>query len=259
MKEIGINLYSLRSLILDEAGFLDTAVKLRETGYTFLQYSGGPYDHEMIARVSKESGMPIVLTHVPMDRIINDTDALMEEHALFGCKNIGLGAMGTPTLIDEKLCKETIEKLNVAGEKMKKNGFSFFYHNHQHEFYKYNGVTVLDYMIENAPYINFTFDTYWAQYGGVNVGDYVEKLKGRIECVHLKDYGLTIKFKDNGKPTIVPVFAPVGYGNIDFKSIVSKMIESGTKYFIVEQDNAVDAPSPLGEVEKSVNYIKKEL
>ena len=255
----GLNLFSIRNLLDSEENFLATALKLKEMGYSYAQFSGMPFDADMIARVSAAAELPIVLTHVPMDRIINDTDALMEEHARFGCKNIGLGAMGSSTLVDEKLCKETIEKLNAAGERMQKNGFSFFYHNHQHEFYKYGGVTVFDYMIENAPYINFTFDTYWAQYGGVSVVDYVKKLKGRIECVHLKDYGLTIKTKDDGKPTIVPVFAPVGCGNIDFKTIVPKMLEAGTKYFIVEQDNAVDALSPLGEAEKSVNYIKKEL
>ena len=259
MKEIGLNLYSLRTLISDEAGFLDTAIKLREMGYTFLQYSGGPYDHEMIARVSKESDLPVVLTHVPLDRIVSDTEALMEEHAVFGCKNIGLGAMGSSVLLDEKNCKETIEKLNAAGEKMQKNGFAFYYHNHHHEFYKYNGVTVFDYMLENAPYINFTFDTYWAQFGGVSVADYVEKLKGRIGCVHLKDYRIEAKTKDDGKPTVAPVFAPVGCGNIDFKSLVPKMLASGTEYFIVEQDNAVEFTSPLGEVKKSVDYIKKEL
>ena len=194
-----------------------------------------------------------------MDRIINDTETLMEEHAIFGCKNIGLGAMGSAVLLDEKNCKETIEKLNAAGERMQKNGFSFFYHNHHHEFYKYDGVTVLDYMIENAPYINFTFDTYWAQFGGVSVADYVEKLNGRIGCVHLKDYKIEAKTKDDGKPTASPIFAPVGCGNIDFKALVPKMLASGTKYFIVEQDNAVEFECPLGEVEKSVNYIKKEL
>jgi sugar phosphate isomerase/epimerase len=259
MREVGINLYSIRTLVSNEADFLDTAIKLREMGYTFLQYSGGPYDHEMIARVSNESGLPIILTHVPIDRIISDTEALMEEHAVFGCKNIGLGAMGSSVLLDEKNCKETIEKLNVAGEKMQKNGFAFYYHNHHHEFYKHNGVTVFDYMIENAPYINFTFDTYWAQFGGVSVADYVEKLNGRIGCVHLKDYKIEAKTMDDGKPTVSPIFAPVGCGNIDFKAIVPKMLVAGTKYFIVEQDNAVEFDSPLDQVKKSVDYIKKEL
>ena len=94
MKGYGINLYSLRNSIKTEPELLETAFKLREMGYSFLQFSGTAFDADMIKRVSDESGLPFVLTHVPMDRIIGDTEALMEEHARFGCKNIGLGAMG---------------------------------------------------------------------------------------------------------------------------------------------------------------------
>lgn len=252
MKGYGINLYSLRNSIKTEPEFIETAIKLRDMGYSFLQFSGTAFDADMVKRVSDESGLPFVLTHVPMDRIIGDTDALMEEHARFGCKNIGLGAMGSKIIMDEKACFETIEKLEVAAERMEKNGFSFFYHNHHHEFFKYNGETIFDYMIKNAPHINFTFDVYWAQYGGVNVIEFIEKLKGRIACVHLKDYRIALKEK------FIPDFAPVGDGTIDFKAIVPKMIEAGAEYFIVEQDNAADAEDPFGEVKRSINYLKKE-
>ena len=252
MKGYGINLYSLRNSIKTEPELLETAIKLRDMGYSFLQFSGTAFDADMIKRVSDESGLPFILTHVPMDRIIGDTDALMEEHSRFGCKNIGLGAMGSKIIMDEKACFETIEKLEAAAERMEKNGFSFFYHNHHHEFFKYNGETIFDYMIKNAPHVNFTFDTYWAQYGGVNVIEFIEKLKGRIACVHLKDYRIALKEK------FIPDYAPVGDGNIDFKAIVPKMLEAGAEYFIVEQDNAADAEDPFGEVKRSINYLKKE-
>ena len=252
MKGYGINLYSLRNSIKTEPELLETAIKLRDMGYSFLQFSGTAFDADMIKRVSDESGLPFVLTHVPMDRIIGDTDALMEEHARFGCKNIGLGAMGSKIIMDEKACFETIEKLEAAAERMEKNGFSFFYHNHHHEFFKYNGETIFDHMIKNAPHVNFTFDTYWAQYGGVNVIEFIDKLKGRIACVHLKDYRIALKEK------FIPDFAPVGDGTIDFKAIVPKMIEAGAEYLIVEQDNAADAEDPFGEVKRSIDYLKKE-
>jgi sugar phosphate isomerase/epimerase len=252
MTEIGLNLYSLRNCIATEEDFLSTAIRLREMGYTFLQYSGAAFDADRITRVSKESGMPVVLTHVPADRIINETEQLMEEHAKFGCKNIGLGALGMKIIGDRDLCFSKLESLERAAEKMEKNGFSFFYHNHHHEFFKYNGETIFDYMIKNAPHINFTFDTYWAQYGGVSVIEFIEKLKGRIACVHLKDYKIALKEK------LVPDFAPVGDGNINFKAIIPKMLEAGAEYFIVEQDNAADAEDPFGEAKRSIDYLKKE-
>jgi len=256
MREVGLNLFSIRNLIDTEENLLCTVEKLKKMGYAYLQYSGACYDVERIQRVSEKTGMPICLTHVPFDRIINETEALMEEHSRFGCKYIGLGMMPIGNALDETECKKKVELLNSAGERMAKNGFKFFYHHHNFEFIKHGNQTIFDYMIENAPYINFTADTYWLQYGGVDILSTLERLKGRIACVHLKDY----KQKYNEERGCVePVFSPVGEGVLNFKAIIPKMQSLGVEYYLVEQDNAADLPDSLGEVEKSINYIKKEL
>ena len=49
---------------------------LKEQGYPV-------YDADKIARVSQASEMPVCLTHVPMDRILGETEKLMEEHGSF--------------------------------------------------------------------------------------------------------------------------------------------------------------------------------
>ena len=98
----GLNLFSIKKLLDNEENFLATALKLKEMGYSYMQFSGMPFDAEMIARVSSASELPVVLTHVPMDRIIGDTDKLMEEHAKFGCTNIGLCMMAIPTLVNKE-------------------------------------------------------------------------------------------------------------------------------------------------------------
>ena len=256
----GLNLFTLRKSITNESDFLRTAVRLKNMGYTYLQFSGAPFDADMIARVSEESGLPVVLTHVPMARILDETEALIEEHSRFGCKNIGLGAMPSDVIIDEVKCKKKIEELDRAGELMKKHGFKFFYHHHHFEFFKHNGETVLDYMINNTENINFTADTYWIQYGGGNVCDVFEKLRGRMECIHLKDYLIYDKRNSDGKLTeFAPRFAPVGDGSLDFRSIVEKAKDCGTKYFLVEQDNAPDFDDPFAQVERSIKYIKETL
>jgi len=257
--EIGLNLFSIRNLLKTEEEFLDTAIKLKEAGYSYMQLSGAPSDPQLVKRVVEGSGLPIYLTHMPMTRIIDDTEALMEEHAVYGCKNIGLGAMPAENIVNPKLGKPVIEKLNAAGEKMAKNGYKFFYHHHHFELYKWGDETVLEYMIKNAPYINFTVDTYWLQHGGADVCDTLDKLNGRCECVHLKDYKVEAKEKENGGYSFNPTFAPLGDGNMDFKKIVKKMEEIGTKYYFVEQDNAANLPDTLNQVIRSVNYAKKEL
>lgn len=254
MKDFGLNLYSIRNLISTEEDFLNTALTLKKMGYSSLQYSGAAFEPERIKRVVDATGMPVVLTHVPMDRIIDDTDKLMEEHAIFGCKNVGLGAMPFPNFFEEKLFKDTVDKLAVAAEKMAKNGYNFTYHHHHYEMYKFGDKTGFDYVIESAPYINFTVDTYWLQYGGADILSFLDRVKGRVKCVHLKDYQL---FLNKEKWELKPDFAPCGDGTLDFVSIIKKMQDIGVEHFLVEQDNACDFDNELELVERSANYIKK--
>lgn len=249
----GLNLFSISNLISTEEDFLKTAIKLREMGYSHMQFSGAGYDVDKIKRVSEASQMPICLTHVPYDRIVNETQALMEEHAKFDCKYIGLGMMPWETILDEIEFKKTVEILNKVGEKMEENGFKFLYHHHHFEFIKYGGKTCFDYMVENAPHINFTADTYWLQYGGVEVTSMLEKLNGRIPCVHLKDY----KIELNQEKRLAPTITYIGDGVMDFKKIIEKMSTLGVEYYLVEQDNAAHMPDPLSQVENSILYLKE--
>jgi sugar phosphate isomerase/epimerase len=252
--QFGLNLYSIRNLIQTHEDFLATAKKLKAMGYDYMQFSGGRYDVDSIKQVSKEADMPVCLTHVPYERIINETSALMEEHAQFHCKNIGLGSMPFDKLSDDTAFKETVELLNKKAEEMQKNGFRFFYHHHHFEFFRMGEKTRFDYMVENAPFINFTADTYWLQYGGMEITPTLQRLKGRIGCVHLKDY--KIKLGDDGR--WVPAIAPVGDGVLDFRNMIKQMQTLGVEHYLVEQDNAATLPDTLGQVERSIVWLQKE-
>ena len=91
------------------------------------------------------------------------------------------------------------------------------------------------------------------QYGGAELTATLERLNGRIPCVHLKDYKLELDEKNN----FVPTMAPVGDGVIDFVSLIEKMKTLGVECYIVEQDNAADMPDSLSQVERSIRYLKK--
>ena len=254
--KVGLNLFSICNLIKTEENFISTAKKLKDMGYDFAQFSGVPYDYQMIDRVVKESKLPIVLTHIPYDKIINEPEKLVEEHAVFGCKNIGLGAMPARHMVDSQKWTKAMDELNDSAKKIKQKGGRFFYHHHQFEFFILeNGQRPFDYMVENCPFINFTLDSYWLQYAGINPETIADRLKGRVGCVHLKDYRL--KSGDVLKYEFTPEFAPVGSGNLDFIKIVENCKAAGTEYFIVEQDNASKMEDPLGQVKMSVDYLKK--
>ena len=250
----GLNLFSIRSLIKEDQ-YLETTLKLKQMGYEYVQYSGAPFNATLIKNVQEKTGLKVVLTHVPMLDILENTQRLIDEHNAFGCKNIGLGMMPLDIIKDEKKCLETIDKLNEAGKYMTSQGSKLFYHFHHFEFLKLsNGQMIIDYMIDNCPYINFTADTYWIQFGGVDVNEYLMKMKGRIECIHLKDYRIIVN--NNGE--LIPAFAPLGSGNLNISKIIETAKEAGCQYFLVEQDDAVNYPDPLEQIKTSIDYLKQK-
>ena len=245
----GLNLYSIRNFLDTEENFLSAMLKLKEMGYSYMQFSGAPFDAERIKRVGEASGLPFVLTHVPMDRILNDTDALMAEHALFGCKNIGLGMMPKEALADENKCRETIAALEDAAIRMAEKGYKLFYHHHHFEFMRCSdGRTIFDMLVEDAPHVNFTLDTYWLQYGGMDVCAWLLQHAERLHCVHLKDYtvsGFDIRM------------APVGAGSLDFPKILDILCKNGvTEYALVEQDDCYGA-SPFDCLKESYESLSR--
>jgi sugar phosphate isomerase/epimerase len=217
-------------------------------GYGYVQYSGIPLGAETVKRVTERAGLPVKLTHVPLERLLSDTDNLVREHDLLGCEYIGLGSIDRARIKTPGGAVETIRMLEGVAVALRGKGKKFLYHNHNFEFIKYpGGKTFYDLMIENTEELGFILDTYWVQMGGVSIPEYIAKLKGRIDCVHLKDF----KVED-----MTPRFAALGDGNIDFPTVIKAMKKSGAKYFFVEQDDAGSYPDPFGEVGKSINYLK---
>jgi len=251
--KIGVNLYSIRNHLQNEKDFTKALMTLKKAGCDYVQFSGSPLSLDVAAKVSKKTKLPIVITHSPYQRITSDLNNLMKDHKKCNCKTIGLGMMPDIKLYtDEVRIKKVIKLLNDQAKKMNAKGFKFSFHHHFHEFRKFkDGTTIFDYMIKNAKNINFTLDTYWVQYGGASIIDTIHKLKGRIECVHLKDYMISKELK--------PCFAPLGDGVINFKEVVKEMKKAGTKYFLIEQDNAAEIKNGINDIIKSIKYAKKYL
>ncbi len=249
----GINLYSLRKQIAAPESFLATACSLANMGYRSLQFSGASFDKDLIRTVSDTCGLPVVLTHVPFERIENDTAALVAEHDFFGCHNIGLGMMRFYGLSEKEILAQ-VAALEAAGKKLAGYGVKFFYHHHSHELCRLSGgETILDCILNNSEHINITLDTYWLQHGGVSILDYVDRCAGRIGCVHLKDY--LPRYDSEGK--LKPTFAPVGDGNINWQTVIPALQAARAEHLLVEQDDATAAPDPMGEVGNSIRYLCK--
>ena len=188
--KLGVNLYSVRKFLQNEEDTRRTFAKLREIGYEVVQLSGAaPMPAETVRKISRESGLPIVCTHSPLDRILHDTDALIREHRLFGCPVIGLGYLPGEYRSTEAL-RGLLEALREPVKKIEAAGMRFAYHNHAFEFQKIEDQVMLEYMIRHTDPENvlFEMDVYWVVIGQNSPVDYFNKYPGRFTMLHIKDH-----------------------------------------------------------------------
>ena len=265
MKDFGLQLFSCRDQFTCEADCKAAFLALKEMGYSYVQ-TAGTYDAiapEKFAEYVKDAGLTVCGTHYNWDRIMNDVEGTVAYHKLLGTTNIGIGGMPTEARLgkfgDGEL-EKFIEDFNRMARIYAERGFKLTYHNHSFEFEKYgnDGRTKFDYLVDglDADTTSFVLDTYWVQHGGADVRATIERLKGRVEILHLKDMEANRTYVlSDGREISAPAIIHVGGGNINFKDIIPLAEECGVKYFVVEDDRCIPGQSML-DMKRSADHIK---
>ncbi len=245
--KLGAQLFTLRKQMTTPKEIEKGLERVAKIGYKCVQISGiGEIDAVKLKEICDRLGLEIAVTHIPHDALIGDIDKVIEKHNIYDCKYIGLGAMpkemhsAQGVLEFAKIYAPIIKKMKTAGKE-------FTYHNHQFEFAKADGKWLFDILIEALPDMMVTLDCYWVNYGGADVYDLIDRLKGKIDCVHLKDYGII------GKEIKM---MPVGSGNMNYPKILEHLKGADVKYALVEQDDC-NGRDPFECLEESYNYLKK--
>lgn len=225
--EIGAQLYTVRKQCQTLEDFSASLRRVADIGYRNVQVSGVcAYEPQWLQEQLKRNGLHCVLTHTPSARLLADPDLVAREHAVFGCRCVGLGYYAFKAEEGQTVARFAQEYGPVA-RGLRQAGAYFMYHNHDQEFRREDGRLILDRLAEAfAPEdMGFTLDTFWVQAGGGDPAQWVERLAGRVPCIHLKDYAYGRKM------------AVIGEGNINFARVFAKAEQAGTQFMLVEQDD----------------------
>ncbi len=247
--KLGAQLYSLRTFTQNPDDLRNAIIKCKEMGYQNVQFSGvAAMGADVWAQISKETGMEIVCTHSAWDRIINDTDALIAEHKIFGCSVIGLGGMPGEYRGSRAALEKFFEIMEEPVKKMEAAGMHFAYHNHDFEFQAFSDEEgcAYDTIVEEKKNWFLILDTGWVQVAGRNAAEYIEKIGGeRLQCIHFKE------FQSTDRTSI----CACGEGFSDFPAIIAACEKVGVKNALVEQDNAPSKEDPFNEMERSAKFL----
>lgn len=242
---IGAQLYTVRDFCRELDDFERTLGRISDIGYRFVQVSGTcAFEPDWLAERLKRYGLSCTLTHTPGDRIVSDPEGVAKEHDIFGCKYIGLG-WNAFNLEENDTPEEFIKRYTSPAKRLKECGKYFMYHNHDQEF-KRCGEEIILSMLQKGfepKDMGFIIDTFWVTAGGADPAEWIYRLRGRVPCIHLKDFAYGRRM------------AVIGEGNINFPRIFEQSEAAGVEYMFVEQDDC-NGEDPFDCLRRSYEYLK---
>ncbi len=246
---VAAQLYTLRDFLKTPEDIGQTLKKVKSIGYNAVQASGvGPVLPNELRQLADEAGVNICASHIAYDRLKNDLNAVIQDHKIWNCRYVGIGSMPDAYRSSKDGYLAFAKEFNEISKKIFDQGLKFIYHNHKFEFEKFDNETGLEILLSNTDKETFGFelDTYWVQAGGANPVEWIKKVEGRMEVVHLKD--MAIK-KDQ------QLFSEIGEGNLNWEAIIDACRETKVEWYAVEQD--VCRRDPFESMQMSFNYLKK--
>ena len=238
-KEIGLQLYSIRSVIgnpeLYAANHEEAFKALAEMGYTSVEaasYNDGKLygvDPEQYKADLEAAGLKSLSSHIGhnlspeelasgnFEESMKWWDQAIAAHKAAGCKYIVTPSFRIPETLEG--LKTYCDYFNEIGKKCAENGILYGYHNHSHEFNKIEDKVIYDFMLENTDpkYVFFEMDVYWACMGRAYPVEYFRKYPGRFTMLHIKDH---LELGESGM--------------VGFDAIYNNADVAGMKDFIVE-------------------------
>lgn len=250
---IGIQLYTVRTLLESEAAADKTVAALGKMGYECIQLFGGTANLDMMrwcVNAAKKHGLKVIgilSNPISLRESLDEMTAIAREAK---CSDIGISGVAKT----EAEAKELVTAANGLAKDIHSAGLTFSYHNHSHEFIRTEcGETVMDILLGgfDKELVDLMPDTYWLQHGGIDVRDFIETHANRIKMIHLKDMKRTL----DG-----PTFSEVGVGNINMRGIIKLALSLGISDFIVEQDSCDGDPLDSARISiENIKGILKEL
>lgn len=271
---VALQLYTVRDAAAED--FFGVLKQVKEMGYDFVEFTADFYGYEAceIRAEMDKLGLKAVSAHVPIDMLVDDVQAVIDDFGTLGCKYIAVPWLDEARRPGSDAWPQVVEQIKGIGQALRAAGMTLLYHNHDFEFAKIGGKYALDMLYESVPaeYLQTQIDTCWVKVAGEDPAAYVLKYAGRCPIVHLKDFVMRGMEKPKRLYALIGAdgrddeavedagdggfdFRPVGHGVQDMPAILDAAVKAGAQYVVVEQDRSTQRPSPEA-ARMSREYLK---
>jgi len=217
---------------------------------------GGNLDWKTLMR---EADLSVISLHADLGSLEREADAVAREAEDFGTDTVVITGMYRFGYGDEKAVRELAERLNRAGEGLKKAGFSLLYHNHNAELVQVRpGLRAYDLLLsETDPaFVGFEFDSFWFTDGGADAKDWMRRLGRRMKLWHITDRGCRLS-----GPAMTPILkqdsVELGTGSMDLDGLFAIAAENGVGAAVLESHRNWIDQDPVKSLELSAKWLKE--
>ena len=264
---LGYQVYSAREEAAKDLG--GVLKKLAAMGYDGVELAG-TYDCSPaeVKAMADDACLVVISDHVPImaGPVQENMFQVVADHITMGCEYIAIPYIGGEYAAGQKSFAKALRTIYDFGTLCLQGGIQLLYHNHDFEFKKFSEQYALDFLYDAIPedLLQTELDTCWVKYAGEDPVAYIRKYEGRCPVVHMKDY-IGTKLEGHNPYALIGgageasadvpfMFKPMGYGCQDVKAIVEAALDSGTEWFIVEQDASTER-TPLEDAKLSADTM----
>ena len=218
--------------------------------------SGGKLNWKSLV---EEAGLSVISLHADLGSLEREADRVAEEAKGFQTDTVVITGMYRFDYGDEKAVRELAQRLNRAGETLKKENLSLLYHNHNVELLQVKpGLRAYDILLSDTDpeLVNFEFDSYWFTDGGADAKDWMRRLGGRMKLWHVTDRGS----RQTG-PAMNPILKcdsmELGTGNMDLDGLKEIALHNGIQAIVLESHKNWIDRDPIKSLEKSAEWLNQ--
>jgi sugar phosphate isomerase/epimerase len=246
---MGIQLYTVREQLPKD--FDGTLRQLHDDGFQEVEAAG--YFGRTAAQFKQamdNAGLHCVSAHHPLADLLAKEDELIQYGHDLGLSYIICSWARAKDPKQQELTlddwKWDCEQFNRIGEKTRKAGIQFGYHNHVREFKKLDGMLIYDVLLHGTDpkLVTMEMDCGWVVAAGFNPIEYLNKYPKRFSMLHVKDM--------TAGPD--PHSTVLGRGSIDYRPIFAAA--KNIKHYFYEQEEFNNTPAQEA-IKMSADYLKK--
>ena len=251
-----VQLFTLRDYLKTPKEMKRTFGRLAKQGWKAAQISGvGPIDPAELNAMMTGEGIEPIGAHVGLGEFETDLAAVAAKCKAWGVAYVAIPWMSADTVKTAAGWKKMGRLFSAYGKELAKEGLTVQYHNHAFEFQKFGvkagrgGETGLGILYDNSDpeHLQAELDFGWVARGGEQPVAWAKRMAGRLDQVHLKDWGIV---------NDAPAWRALGEGGVDWPAVIRAARQSGCTCLIVEQDSCPVTGNPFKSLQISLDYLK---